>query len=77
MSDNIKAMTCDKADDVIKKLFESVIYRYQVEPKILMKSSDFIFNSVDLLNYKCLKINFKRDGSYIQSPDCIKNEKAK
>ena len=29
-SDNIEIMTCDKADEVIKEPFESVLYRYQI-----------------------------------------------
>ena len=43
-----------------------------------MKASDFIFDCVHLLYYKCHnhKINFKRSGSNIESPDCIKNKKA-
>ena len=28
------------------------------------------------MNYKCHKVDFKRDGSYIDSPDWIKNKKA-
>ena len=28
------------------------------------RESDFIFDSDQLLYYKCHKINFKRDGSY-------------
>ena len=40
-----------------------------------MKCSDFVFNCVHLLYYKCHK-NFKRGGSYIDSPDWIKNKKA-
>ena len=38
--------------------------------------SDFIIDSVQLLYYKCHKINFKRGGSYVDSPDRIKKEKA-
>ena len=41
-----------------------------------MKGSDFIFDSVQLLYYKCHKINIKREGSYNDSPDWIKNIKA-
>ena len=41
-----------------------------------MKGSDFIFNSVQLMYYKCHKVNFIRGGSYIDSPDWIKKEKA-
>ena len=39
-----------------------------------MKRSDFIFNCVHLLRYKCYKINMNHDGSYIDSSDWIKNK---
>ena len=41
-----------------------------------MKGSDFIFDSVQLIYYKCHKLSFKRGCSYIDSPDWIKNKKA-
>ena len=41
-----------------------------------MKGSDFIFDSVQLMHYKCHKVNFKRDGSYVGSPDWIKKKKS-
>ena len=41
-----------------------------------MRGSDFIFDSVQLLHYKCHKIDFKSSGSYINSPDWIKKKKA-
>ena len=41
-----------------------------------VRGSDFIFDCVHLLYYKCHKISYKRGGSYIDSPECIKNKKA-
>ena len=41
-----------------------------------MRGSDFIFNLVQMMYYKCHKIDFKRGGSYIDSPDWIKKKKA-
>ena len=41
-----------------------------------MRGSDFIFDSVQLLYYKCHMINFKYGGSYIDFPDWIKKKKA-
>ena len=41
-----------------------------------MRGSDYIFDSVRLMYYKCYNVNFKRGGSYIDSPDWIKNKKA-
>ena len=41
-----------------------------------MKGSDFRFHSVQFLYYKCRKVNFRRDGSNIESLDQIKEKKA-
>ena len=41
-----------------------------------MRSSDFAFDDIQLLYYKCHKINLNRGGSYMDSPDWIKNKKA-
>ena len=35
----------------------------------------FYFNSVHLLYYKCHRMNFMHDVSYIDSPDWIKKKK--
>ena len=39
-----------------------------------MRGSDFIFDSVQMMYYKCHKINFKRGDSYIDPLDW-KNKK--
>ena len=56
-SDNIEIMVSDKADEVIKKLFDSLKNRYQnyLQP---MRGSEFVFDYVQLLYHKCHKINF-------------------
>ena len=41
-----------------------------------LKGSEFVFDYVQLVYYKCDKINPNRGGSYIDSPDWIKNKKA-
>ena len=41
-----------------------------------MKGSDFIFDSVQLMYYKCHKLNFKHGCSDIVSPEWIKEKKA-
>ena len=41
-----------------------------------MKGSFFIIDSVQLMYYKCHKVNFRRGGSYIDSPDWVKKKKA-
>ena len=74
-SDNIEIMNNEEVDDVKKKLFDSVKNR---DPSNLesVKDSEFAFDYVRLLYYKCHKINPNRGGSYRDSPDCIKNKKA-
>ena len=71
-SDSIEIMINDKADEVIEELFS----RYQIRLETSMKGRDFIFDCAYLLYYKCHKIKFKRDGSYVDFPDSIKNKKA-
>ena len=37
---------------------------------------NFIFDYVDVLHYKCHKVKLNHGGSYIDSPDWMKNKKA-
>ena len=67
-------MINDKAEEVIKKPLGLLFNKYQLGLKTAMRCSDFIFNCVYLLYYKCYKINFKLGGSYIDSPDWIKTK---
>ena len=41
-----------------------------------MDGSDLIFDSVDALYYNLNKIRLNRGGSYIDSPEWLKNKKA-
>ena len=47
-SDNIKIMMGSEADDIIDKLFESLLQKYQEGLEESMKGSEFIFDSFDL-----------------------------
>ena len=53
-SDNIEIMINDEAVKVIKELFDSLKKRYQNNLES-MKGSEFAFDYVHLLNYKCHK----------------------
>ena len=75
-SNNIEFMSYDNANEVVNELFESLLSRYQAGLERSTRGSDFIFDSVQLLYYECHKINVKRGGSYIDSPDTIKKKKA-
>ena len=68
-------MINDKTDEVIVELFQSLLFKFQIELETSMRGSYFICDCLYLLYCKCHKINFKRDGSYIYSPDWIKNKK--
>ena len=74
ISNNIKFTSYNDSNEVVNEHFELLRSRYQIETS--MRGSDFIFNSVQLIYYKCHKVNFKGGGSYIDSPGWIKNRKA-
>ena len=71
-SDNIEIMMNEKAGETIEELIDSHKNRYQNNLE-LMKGSDFVFDYVDLLYYKCHKTNPNCGGSYVDY--WIKNKK--
>ena len=74
-SDNVEIMINDKADEVIEKSFQSLLYRNQVGLEASVRGSDFVFDCAHLLYFKCHKINFECGGSSKDSPDWTKNKK--
>ena len=75
-SDNIKLMNVTETNGVINEFFSSFLKRYQEGLETKMKGSGYIFERVDLLEYCLHKRSLNRGGSYIDSPDWIKNQKA-
>ena len=75
-SSNIEIMMSNETDEIIKKLFDSLLQKYQDGLEESMRGSKFIRDSVDLLYYHPQKIGLKRGGSYIDSPEWLKNKKA-
>ena len=67
-------MINDEADEVIEKLFESLKNRSQSNIESV-KGSEFAFDYVHLLYYKCNKIYPNHSGSYIDSPHWIRKQK--
>ena len=51
-------------NEVIEERFQSLLSKYQIGWETPMKCSDFIFDYINLLQYKCHRINLKRGGSY-------------
>ena len=75
-SDNAKIMVGIETDDIIKELFESSLDNYQQEEQVMRGESDFIFESVELIDYHPHKISLKRGKSYIESSEWLINKGA-
>ena len=71
-SNNIKYTSYSDASKVVDGIFDLLRSRYQENWEKSMRVSDFIFDSVQLIYYKCHKVNFRRYCSYIDSLDLIK-----
>ena len=67
-------MINDKADEAIKKSFKSLLHRYQNNLEKLVKCNEFVFDYVQMLYCKCHKLNSSYRGSYLDSPNWIKNK---
>ena len=74
-SDNINIIIKVEADEVIKEIFDLLKNRSQNNLESI-KVSQFVFDYVHLLFYKCHKINPAHCGLYIDSPDWMKNKKS-
>ena len=74
-SDKISIMQGHDTDNIIKEMFRSFLHNYQGELKMI-KGSDFVFESVDLMDYKLHRVCLNRGGSYIKSPEWLENKKA-
>ena len=69
-------MISSETDEIIEKLFKSLLQRYQEGLEESMKRSEIIFDSVNLFHYHLEKTRLQRTGSsYIDSPDRLKNVK--
>ena len=70
-SDNFEIMMGANTNKIIRNLFNSLLQRYEE-----MRRSDFVFDYAESLNYIFHKVDLKRSGSYIETPDKIKKKKA-
>ena len=62
-------------DDIIRETFRSFLRNYREELEII-KGSNFVFESVELMDYKLHRVRLRRGGSYIKSPEWLANKKA-
>ena len=75
-SDNIEIMFGDDNDDIIKKLFESLLKKYEENLQNKMRGSEFEFDGVNFLYYDFNKTSINRGGSYVDSPKWLKGKKS-
>ena len=75
-SNNMEIMIGSDTNEVIEELFESLLRKYQENLEEKMSGSKFVFDGVNVLYYDLNKISLNRGGSYIDSPEWLKNEKA-
>ena len=73
-SDNVKIMNGTDTSDAINELIDSFMKRYQEGLETKMKGRSYMFERIDLLEYRLHKISLNRGSSYIESPDWIKNK---
>ena len=75
-SDNEEFMNGADTDEIIKGRFESFLQKYEENLQNKVRGSDFEFDGVNFLYYDFNKISLNIGGSYIDSPQCLKNKKS-
>ena len=74
-SDNVSIIWGSDTDDIIRELFRSFLHNYQKKLKII-KGSKFVFERVELMDYKLHRVRLRRGGPYIKSPEWLLHKKA-
>ena len=75
-SDNIEIMMGSDNDEAINNLFDSLLESYQEGLLTSMRGNEFVFDSIETLNYIFHKVNLKRSGTYIKTPEWTIRKKA-
>ena len=75
-SNKIEIMNGSDTNEVIEKLFQSLLRKYQENLEEKMRGSEFVLDDVNALYYDLNKISLNRVESYIGSPKWLKNKKA-
>ena len=60
--------------EIINELFSSLLTRYPIGLEISMIGSDFVFDNIGKMYYKCHRICLNHGGLCINSPEWIKNQ---
>ena len=72
---NIEIMMGSETDEINEDLFKSLLQRYQEGLEESMRGSELIFDGIDALYYDLYKVSLSRGGSYIDSPEWLKNKR--
>ena len=64
-----------ETDEIVEELFDSLLQKYQCALENRQEGSNNVFDSIDGLYYKLHKTSLHRGGSYIDSPEWLKNKK--
>ena len=76
-SEPLEAFICSNTEDVIDKLFNTILQRFQHSKETSHERRSEIFpGSVELLYYHFQRIDIRRAESYIITPDWIASKKA-
>ena len=73
---NEQFMDGSDTDEIIKVLLRSLLQKYQENLQAKMKGSDFTFDGISYLYYDLNKISISKAGSYVDSPEWLKNKKS-
>ena len=73
-SNDIELTSCNDTNGTIVELFKSLRSRHKGNLEISMKES--VLFSIQFNWCKCHKVNFKRGGLFIDSPDWVNKKKA-
>ena len=68
-SDNFEIMMGANTNEIIRNSLNYLLRRYQGGLQESMRGSEFVFDYVESLNYIFQKVDLKRSGSYIETPE--------
>ena len=72
---HVEIISGSDKNDIITKVFESFLNKYEPEENILKNGSNYSFESVNMTGFHFHDIKLKRGSSYIDSPKWILDKK--
>ena len=66
----------NERDNIIEELFKFFLDNYQKEEHIMRGRSDFVFESMKLIDHKFHKVSLKRGRSYLKCHEWLVNKGA-